>query len=61
MSVTISLSVKNPKKISVVLRQDLIEELQALAEYEGRSLSNMCAFILEQKFKQQQSRPEERQ
>lgn len=60
MTATICLSVKNPKKISVVLRQDVVQKLQDLAEYEGRSLSNLCAHLLEKAY-QQQSRPEERQ
>ena len=60
MTATICLSVKNPKKISVVLRQDVVQKLQDLAEYEGRSLSNLCAHLLEKAYTQQ-SRPEERQ
>ena len=59
MSASICLSVKNPKKISVVLRQDVVQQLQDLAEYEGRSLSNLCAHLLEKAYKQE-NRPEER-
>lgn len=60
MTATICLSVKNPKKISVVLRQDVVQKLQDLAEYEGRSLSNLCAHLLEKAYKQE-NRPEGRQ
>ena len=59
MTASICLSVKNPKKISVVLRQDVVQQLQDLAEYEGRSLSNLCAHLLEKAYKQE-NRPEER-
>ncbi len=54
MTATLCLSVKNPKKISVVLRQDVVQNLQELAEYEGRSLSNLCAHLLEKAYKQEQ-------
>ena len=53
MSASICLSVKNPKKISVVLRQDVVQQLQDLAEFEGRSLSNLCAHLLEKAYKDQ--------
>jgi len=53
MTATICLNVKNPKRVSVVLRQDLLEKLQELAEWEGRSLSNMCAHLLEKAYKDQ--------
>ena len=53
MSAPICLSVKNPKKISVVLRQDVVQKLQDLAEFEGRSLSNLCAHLLEKAVKDQ--------
>ena len=53
MTASICLSVKNPKKISVVLRQDVVQQLQDLAEYEGRSLSNLCAHLLEKAYKQE--------
>ena len=59
MTATICPSLKNPKKISVVLRQDLLENLRTLADDEGRTLSNLCAHLLEKAY-QQQSRPEER-
>ena len=59
MTATICPRLKNPKKVSVVLRQDLVEGLQQMAEWEGRSLSNLCAHLLEKAY-QQQSRPEER-
>ena len=59
MTASICLSVKNPKKISVVLRQDVVQQLQDLAEYEGRSLSNLCAHLLEKAYKQE-NRSEER-
>ena len=53
MTATLCLSVKNPKKISVVLRQDIVQNLQDLAEYEGRSMSNLCAHLLEKAVKDQ--------
>ena len=43
----------------MVLRQDLLENLRNLADDEGRTLSNLCAHLLEKAY-QQQSRPEER-
>ena len=43
----------------MVLRQDLLENLRTLADNEGRTLSNLCAHLLEKAY-QQQSRPEER-
>ena len=42
---------KNPIKISVCLRPDLLADLRSKAEYEGRSLSNLCAYLLEQAYK----------
>ena len=59
MTASICPRLKNPKKVSVVLRQDLVDNLQQMAEWEGRSLSNLCAHLLEKAY-QQQSRPEER-
>ena len=53
MTATICPRLKNPKKVSVVLRQDLVEGLQQLAEWEGRSLSNLCAHLLEKAYKEQ--------
>ena len=53
MTVTICPRLKNPKKVSVVLRQDLVDNLQQLAEWEGRSLSNLCAHLLEKAYKEQ--------
>ena len=53
MTVTICPRLKNPKKVSVVLRQDLVDNLQQLAEWEGRSLSNLCAHLLEKAYKDQ--------
>ena len=47
----ICLSVKNPVKISVSLRPDLLADLKEMAEFEGRSLSNLCAFLLEGAYK----------
>ena len=51
MEKQICLSVKNPIKISVSLRPDLLADLKEMAEFEGRSLSNLCAFLLEQSYK----------
>ena len=53
MTALVCPSLKNPKKVSVVLRQDLVEALADLAEYEGRSLSNLCAYLLEKAYKDQ--------
>ena len=53
MTATLCLSVKNPKKISVVLRQDILQDLQNLADFENRSLSNLCAHLLEKAVKDQ--------
>ena len=47
MTITLSPRVLNRKRISVVLRQDVLQKLQAVAEWEGRSLSNLCAYWLE--------------
>lgn len=43
---------KNPKRISVVIRQDVLADIQYLAEWQGRSVSNMCAYLLEQAIKE---------
>tara|TARA_R110001592_G_scaffold71021_5_gene217318 strand:+ start:457 stop:648 length:192 start_codon:yes stop_codon:yes gene_type:complete len=51
MGKQICLSVKNPVKISVSLRPDLLANLKERAIYEGRSLSNLCAFLLEKAYK----------
>ena len=59
MTALVCPSLKNPKKVSVVLRQDLVEALADLAEYEGRSMSNLCAHLLEKAIKQE-NRPEGR-
>jgi len=51
MGKEICLSVKNPVKISVSLRPDLLAGLKEKAAFEGRSLSNLCAFLLEGAYK----------
>ena len=43
---------KSPKRISVVIRQDVLADIQYLAEWQGRSVSNMCAYLLEQAIKE---------
>ena len=48
-----SASTPSPRKsrasrISVSLRDGTVERLQQLAQQEGRSLSNLCAHLLEQ-------------
>lgn len=52
MTASICLALKNPKKISVVVRPDLLKSLQEMAEQEGRSLSNLCAHLLEKAHKE---------
>ena len=47
MTITLSPRVLNRKRISVVLPQDVLQDIQAIAEWEGRSLSNLCAHWLE--------------
>lgn len=49
---TINPRMKNPKRISVVIRQDVLADIQSLAEWQGRSVSNMCAYLLEQAIKE---------
>ena len=51
MEKQICLSVKNPIKVSVSLRPDLLAELKSLSVYQGRSLSNLCAHLLEKSLK----------
>jgi hypothetical protein len=51
MSKEICLSVKNPVRINISIRQDLLADLRNLADYQGRSLSNLCAYLLEQAYK----------
>ena len=48
-------SLKNPKKISVVLRQDIHGQIQEIADWEGRSVSNLCAYWLERAAAQYQA------
>ena len=47
MTIALSPRVLNRKRISVVLRQDVLQQLQEIADWEGRSLSNLCAYWLE--------------
>jgi hypothetical protein len=45
---TIPLALKNPVRVTTTIRAALAASLQAQAEREGRSLSNLIAHILEQ-------------
>ena len=56
MGKQICLSVKNPVKISVSLRPDLLADLKERAEFDGRSLSNLCAHLLEKAHKESNTR-----
>ena len=47
---TIPLALKNPVRVTTTIRAALAASLQAQAEREGRSLSNLIAHILEQHF-----------
>lgn len=38
---------KKPRRINVTVPDMLFEELQERADFEGRSLSSLCAFLLE--------------
>jgi hypothetical protein len=38
---------RKPKRITLTLNQATFERLQAMSDLEGRSLSNLCAFMLE--------------
>lgn len=38
---------RNPRRISVNVSYSLFQKLQALADQQGRSTSNLCAFLLE--------------
>ena len=49
---TIAPRMKSPKRISVVIRQDVLADIQYLAEWQGRSVSNVCAYLLEQAIKE---------
>ncbi len=51
MSNRICLSVKNPVRINISIRQDLLADLKEMADFDGRSLSNLCAHILEKSLK----------
>ena len=45
------MSLENPQKnvrACISIRLDLHERLSTLAEQEGRSFSNLCAYLLEQ-------------
>jgi hypothetical protein len=38
---------RRPRRISVTLNQATFERLQAMSDEQGRSLSNLCAYVLE--------------
>jgi hypothetical protein len=38
---------QNSKRITIVLHPQLFTRLQTRSDYEGRSLSNLCAYLLE--------------
>ena len=38
---------RKPRRINVTVPELLLEELQELADYEGRSLSSLCCHLLE--------------
>jgi metal-responsive CopG/Arc/MetJ family transcriptional regulator len=38
---------RKPKRINVTVPELLLEELQEIADYEGRSLSSLCCHLLE--------------
>jgi hypothetical protein len=37
----------NSKRVSIVLHPQLFTRLQTRSDHEGRSLSNLCAYLLE--------------
>lgn len=45
----------NSKRISIVLHPLLFTRLQGRSDQEGRSLSNLCAYLLERALDQKQS------
>lgn len=45
---------RKPRRASVTLPDSVIKELQELADQEGRSLSNVMAFLLEAHLRQHQ-------
>jgi len=38
---------RKPKRINVTVPELLLEQLQEIADYEGRSLSSLCCHLLE--------------
>lgn len=38
---------RKPRRISLTLNQATYERLQAMSDDQGRSLSNLCAYVLE--------------
>lgn len=38
---------RRPRRITLTINQATFERLQALCDEQGRSLSNLCAYVLE--------------
>jgi CopG-like RHH_1 or ribbon-helix-helix domain, RHH_5 len=47
---------RKPKRINVTVPELLLEELQQIADYEGRSLSSLCCHLLETGAEQRKGR-----
>ena len=48
-------AVRRPRRINVTVSETLLEGLQRSADDEGRSLSNLCAYLLEIGLERRQS------
>ena len=48
---------RKPKRINVTVPELLLEELQEIADYEGRSLSSLCCHLLEIGAEQRKVKP----
>lgn len=47
----------NSKRITIVLHKALFARLQDRSDYEGRSMSNLCAYLLERAMPDPDSTP----
>jgi hypothetical protein len=50
---------KRPRRVNVTVSEALLEGLQRCADDEGRSLSNLCAHLLETGLERRQARSQQ--
>jgi predicted DNA-binding protein len=55
---TINLLTRKPKRVSITVSQSVVDRLQNLSDEQGRSTSNLAAFLIETALDALESKPQ---